>query len=437
MDVRKLADELDAILATVQGVERHGNGMRITFHYRRKRCREVINIPITKANIKHAARLREAILHEIAIGTFDYAKHFPNSKSAIRLDAGAQLRDISIGDLVERYLLMKEVDIGDNARGRYRSILSMLARDLDPSRLVSTMRPEDCQSWRRYLITSPRGRTGKVLAPRSVNYYLMVASGLFSWAKANSYTTQDLAGALNKVEVVRDRPDPFDQDEEARLVAAARHPMDAAWIKLAIWTGMRTGEICALAWEDIDMELGELTVRRNITQLRTFKPPKTGKERTLVLLPPAIEALHDLRAITAMQKTHMIARSLRDGRQVMEPCTFVITPVVTSRSPPQAICYTAFTLGDKWDRLVRRAGIRRRTQYHTRHTFASRMLTAGANPEWVGAYLGHEDSQMVRTVYGSWIPEHDREEVDRVWDRLGASFCENAPIMPHKVGRKT
>lgn len=430
-------DELDALLANTQGVERHGKGMRITFHYRRKRCREVLNIPVTKANIRHAARLREAILHEIAIGTFDYAKHFPDSKIAIRFDAATQLRDITVKALVERYLAMKEVDIGDNARGRYRSILTMLAADLDPARLVSSLRPEDMQAWRRFLITSPRGRTGKVLSPRSVNYYLMVASGLMGWAKANAYTTQDLASALNKVEVVRDKPDPFNQDEEARLLAAARHPMDAAWIKLAIWTGLRTGELCALAWEDIDLDRGELTVRRNITQLRTFKPPKTGKERVIVLLPPAKEALRELRAITFMQQTHMIVRSLRDGRQVTEPCTFVLTPVITSRSPAQAICYTAFTIGDKWDRLVRRAGIRRRTQYHMRHTFASRMLTAGANPEWVGAYLGHEDSQMVRTVYGSWIPEHDREEVDRVWDRLGANFYENAPKMPQKFGENS
>ncbi|MGL4717413.1 MAG: Arm DNA-binding domain-containing protein [Aeromonas sp.] len=430
-----MSKDIEAALAAVKGVERHGEALRITFHYQRKRCREVIPLPLTKTNIKHASRLREAILHEIAIGTFDYAKHFPDSPRAARFAAGHGTRtlDITLGDLVARYLQVKEVDVGDNAKGRYKSILTMLAGDLDPRKMVSALRPEDMQRWRRYLITEPRSKTGRPLAPRSVNYYLMVAAGLLEFAQANRYTTLDLASALNKVGVVRDKPEPFDQDEEARLLAATRHPMDAAWIKLAIWTGLRTGELCALAWEDIDMTRGELTVRRNITQVRTFKPPKTGKERTLVLLPPALEALRELRAITAVRPAYRISRALRDGRLINETCTFVITPGVTTRTRNSEMCYTAFTLGDKWDRLVRRAGIRRRTQYHMRHTFASRMLTAGANPEWVGAYLGHEDSHMVRTVYGTWIPEHDRDEVDRVWGRIGAEFFESAPKMPQEI----
>ena len=81
------------------------------------------------------------------------------------------------------------------------------------------------------------------------------------------------------------------------------------------------------------------------------------------------------------------------------------------------------------------AGIARRTQYHTRHTFASRMLTAGANPEWVGSYLGHEDSHMVRTVYGAWMPDNDQDEVSRVWSRIETVFSESAPKMPPKKAK--
>ncbi|MDN5419857.1 Arm DNA-binding domain-containing protein [Pseudomonas paracarnis] len=50
--------------------------------WRRIRCRESLGLPITKANIKHAALLRAAILHEIKTGHFEYGRHFPNSKHA-------------------------------------------------------------------------------------------------------------------------------------------------------------------------------------------------------------------------------------------------------------------------------------------------------------------------------------------------------------------
>lgn len=44
-----------------------------------------MDVPITKVNVKFAANKLAAIKHEIALGSFDYAKHFPNSKALARL----------------------------------------------------------------------------------------------------------------------------------------------------------------------------------------------------------------------------------------------------------------------------------------------------------------------------------------------------------------
>lgn len=432
--MRKLTEELDALLASTKGVEQHGNAMRITFHYQRKRYREVLNIPITKANIRHASRLREAILHEITIGTFDYAKHFPNSKAAKQLAARQPLRNITLRELVERYLVIKEVDLGDPAKRSYRSKLRGIVRYLGPNRSVSTLLPEDLQDWRRHIISTPSANTGEVLMPRSVNNYMGIATNLFHWAKTNNYTQQDLCSSFQYLNIERDSPDPISQEEEAALITAARRPMDAAWIKLAIWTGIRTGELCALAWEDIDLEKGEMTICRNVTISRSFKMPKTGKARTVKLLPPALDALHTLHNITSRRPAHKVTKSLRDRRKAVEHCTFVFVPSVKNRCQIQTGCFTVDSLGTKWGRLVKRAGIRYRTQYHTRHTFACRMLTAGANPEWVAFYLGHVDSHMVRTVYGAWIPENDKDEIDRVWTHLSQQIEKMPQKCPKKSG---
>jgi integrase len=47
---------------------------------------------------------------------------------------------------------------------------------------------------------------------------------------------------------------------------------------------------------------------------------------------------------------------------------------------------------------VKRAGIRRRNPYHTRHTFACWLLSAGANPSFIVSQMGHENAQMVYDV---------------------------------------
>ncbi|MGU5845743.1 tyrosine-type recombinase/integrase [Aeromonas hydrophila] len=149
-------------------------------------------------------------------------------------------------------------------------------------------------------------------------------------------------------------------------------------ITLAIWTGFRTGELCPLACEGIDLDKREVTVHHNITILRQFKMLKTGQERSVVLLPPALKALDVLYKITRHKPAHQVTKHLRDRRKILEACTFVFVPTIKNRNPIQTGCFAVDSLGGKWGRLVKRAGIRHQTQYHTRHIFASRMLSAGA-----------------------------------------------------------
>ena len=59
-----------------------------------------------------------------------------------------------------------------------------------------------------------------------------------------------------------------------------------------------------------------------------------------------------------------------------------------------------------WEPLLKRAGVRYRNPYQMRHTFASTLLTAGANPFWIATQLGHVDGEMVFKIYGRWIPKN-------------------------------
>lgn len=54
------------------------------------------------------------------------------------------------------------------------------------------------------------------------------------------------------------------------------------------YTGLRHGELAALAWEDIDLDAGVIHISRNLTILGHFGPPKTQAGiRTVTLLKPA------------------------------------------------------------------------------------------------------------------------------------------------------
>ncbi|MDE2389526.1 MAG: tyrosine-type recombinase/integrase [Betaproteobacteria bacterium] len=58
-----------------------------------------------------------------------------------------------------------------------------------------------------------------------------------------------------------------------------------------------------------------------------------------------------------------------------------------------------------WIPALKRAGIKYRNPYQTRHTFASTLLSRGENPLWVAQQMGHKDWGQIRKVYGQWIPQ--------------------------------
>lgn len=63
--------------------------------------------------------------------------------------------------------------------------------------------------------------------------------------------------------------------------------------------------------------------------------------------------------------------------------------------------------GRHWTPLLKKAGVRYRNLYQTRHTYASMLLSAGENMLWVAKQMGRYE--MVIKTYGKWIPNSDSE----------------------------
>lgn len=93
-----------------------------------------------------------------------------------------------------------------------------------------------------------------------------------------------------------------------------------------------------------------------------------------------------------------------------------------------SFCYIPGSLAASWNNLLKRAEIRHRKAYESRHTFAYWALSAGANPSFIANQMGYTNAQMVFTVYGKWMSEHDVDQIAL----LNTNFDFNTPSMPHK-----
>lgn len=399
---------LEAELKKHTGIEIHGNSLRIVFMWRKRRYRETLGLPVTKANIKHAVQLRAAVLHAIKTGTFDYAQHFPESRQASNYSS---TRDERLKSLLERYKPLKAVDITTETERRYGWALDICVGLLGENRLASVILPEDIQNLRVELIEER--------APSTANHYLATLSGFLTWCESNGYCRIGLAAACTRFEMSERDPDPLTKAEvDLLLTKGCLHPADHAAVTLAIYTGLRPGEIGALAREDVDLTKGLLHINRAITAKGAFKLPKTGKKRTVLLFPPALEACRTLLAtehgVSAQQVT--VAVNRHESRQ--ETVTPLLSPALQARKKVVNQWFVPTSWNSKWENIQRRAGIRHRRPYQTRHTYACWCLTARGNLAFIAKQMGHADFTMLVKVYAKWMDDESPDELNRIWADL-------------------
>ncbi len=335
--------------------------------YRGRRCRETLKLEPTKPNLLHAARKREAILYEIGQGKFDYAKHFPSSSKARALSGGSMQ---TIGQALDIFL------IGARRRCAYstlRDYESAVKHHLKPAfgdRLLTELSVSEIKVW----------IGGLPISAKRINNVLVPLRGVLSDAFSDELIDRNPAARIKNLPHRFEEPDPLSPDEIRKFLDACEGQIRNLF-QFAIWTGLRTSELIALEWGDIDWNRGVARVRRASVR-KQIKVPKTqAGERDVKLLPGAIEALEG-------QKAHSL---LAGGRVFLNPRTG------KSWETDSQIRRSG------WQPAIRRSGIRDRNPYQTRHTFASLCLTVGEDIAWVARQLGHKSIAMTLKRYARWI----------------------------------
>lgn len=405
---RTSGSSLETELAKNKGIEVHGGYLRVVFMWRRIRCRESLGLSITKANIKHAALLRAAILHEIKTGRFEYGRHFPNSKHATNYSSA---KDERLGALLERYKPSKAVDITPMTEEKYGYALDVCIALVGIDRLAGVLLPEDIQLLRTLLIADR--------APSTVNHYLATFAGFLSWCETNGYCRTGLSEACNRFAMRGQEPDPLTRDEFQLLVGkGCLHPQDSAAITLAVYTGLRPGELCALAVEDVDLHAGQIIIIRAITANGTFKVPKTGKSRSVLLMPPAVEACRVLLSLVADHPARSIEvfQNRRESRK--ERVTPLLSPSTQARKKIINFWYVPTAWNTKWAAVQKHSGIRPRRPYQTLHTHACWCLTARGNLAFIAKQMGPKDYTMLVEVYAKWMESESATKLNNIWLNL-------------------
>ena len=133
------------------------------------------------------------------------------------------------------------------------------------------------------------------LSPRSVQYVHVTLHKALKQAIADGLIPRNATEAVKPPQVSREEMRPLTAEQVKVLFEAARGDRLEALYVLAVTTGLRQGELLGLKWDDIDLEVGTLQVRRTLTTAKggpVLSASKTkGSRRTVRLSQTALEAL--------------------------------------------------------------------------------------------------------------------------------------------------
>jgi integrase len=243
---------------------------------------------------------------------------------------------------------------------------------------------------------------------KTYNNALVPLRGVFRLAMADDLIDADPSAKLARAKRQAPDVDPVTPTEWAAIVAYLDG--DARdWLSLVWETGLRTpSEVAALTWGDVDLDGGRLTVSKGVVRREAKASTKTNTAREVLLTPGAL-------AVLRARPTRFRA----DGPVFWRPPSPYL--------PDGGAYLDGDEINDAWRAAVAAAGVRPRRAYNLRHGFASRALTAGANPAWLAQHLGHS-LEMLLNVYGKWLRgAQDRAELAKLdVAKRGGSVAESA-----------
>jgi integrase len=164
-------------------------------------------------------------------------------------------------------------------------------------------------------------------------------------------------------------------------------------IRLAALTGLRRAELCGLRWQDVDLDSARVVVRQAITTV-DHEPSagdvKSTRSRRVIDL--------DATTVTVLraQRKQQLEDRLRAG------ATWVDSGLVFTM--PDGRGWHPDVITRAFARLVQRSSLPRIRLHDLRHSHATHLLAAGANPRVTSERLGHASVAFTLDVYGHVLP---------------------------------
>lgn len=174
-------------------------------------------------------------------------------------------------------------------------------------------------------------------------------------------------------------------------------------IFICLSTGIRIGEICALTWDDIDIENGVIHIRKTIQRIYV-KENGIKKTELLIDTPKTATSMRDIPMIKDLYEI------LKPLKKVVNNDYFVLTNEATPTEPR--------TYRNYYKKLLDKLGIPPIKFHGLRHSFATRCIESKCDYKTVSVILGHSNISTTLNLYVHPNYEQKKKCIDKMFRKI-------------------
>lgn len=170
-------------------------------------------------------------------------------------------------------------------------------------------------------------------------------------------------------------------------------------ILLSLYTGIRIGELCALKWEDMDLNAGTVKINATLQRIQDFKGISGNKTRIVITEPKTPSAKRTIPLPVFLIKKLKHINPKTDN-------AFLLTG--TERfTEPRALTYV-------FKKHLKESGVPDINFHALRHTFTTRCIENDFEPKALSEILGHSSVNTTLGIYTHPSLEYKRESINRL-----------------------